>query len=110
MRSCIMSIAAFLLIAAAHGSGVEAQEAPAQALEWNVFLSHWQLLGPFPKEDPESTGLDTPFVTDEAGLRAGQVSFYKNKLYTWKPYDERVINFRKAFKVQGSSEENVVAY
>lgn len=85
-----------------------AEVAEAQPLQWNVFLANWQLLGPFPKKD--ASGLETEYVDQESTLSFGQVRFYENSLYTWKPYDQRVIDFRLGLNVPGSKGEDKVGY
>ena len=40
----------------------------------------------------------------------GQVHFYENKLYAWKPFVDRVIDFRQGLGVNGAKGENKVAY
>jgi len=82
----------------------------ASPLEWNVFLGDWQLLGPFPKSEADPTGLETPFVKDEASLRAGRVTFYERKLYTWRAFEGRTIDFRDALGVPNSQGHEKVAY
>lgn len=89
-------------------ANLQAEESSPQDIEWNVFLADWHLLGPFPKED--ESGLETEYVPDEASLSMGQVYFYKNKLYAWKPYAGRVIDFRKGLGVNGNKGENKVGY
>lgn len=100
----LISVAAVSLTTA----NVQAEESSPQDIEWNVFLADWHLLGPFPKED--ESGLETQYVQDEASLSMGQVYFYKNKLYAWKPYADRVIDFRKGLGVTGNKGENKVGY
>jgi len=89
-------------------ANLRADDSSPQDIEWNVFLADWHLLGPFPKED--ESGLETEYVPDEASLSMGQVYFYKNKLFAWKPYADRVIDFRKGLGVNGSKGENKVGY
>ncbi len=79
-------------------------------LEWNVFLGDWQLLGPFPKADGDPGGLETQFVKDESNLRVGRVTFYDRKLYTWRAFGGRTIDFREALGVTGSAGHEKVAY
>lgn len=89
-------------------ANLQAEDSSPQDIEWNVFLADWHLLGPFPKED--ESGLETEYVPNEASLSMGQVYFYKNKLYAWKPYADRVIDFRKGLGVTGNKGENKVGY
>lgn len=95
-------------IASLFATNLQAADATPQEIEWNVFLADWHLLGPFPKED--DTGLDTEYVPNEASLSMGQVYFYENKLYAWKPYADRVIDFRRGLGVTGNRGENKVGY
>lgn len=96
------------IVAAFVASTLQAEDSPPQRIEWNVFLENWHLLGPFPKED--ESGLETQYVPDEAALSMGQVHFYKTRLYAWKPYVDRVIDFRQGLDVNGSKGENKVGY
>lgn len=89
-------------------TSLQAAEAPPQDIKWNVFLGDWHLLGPFPKED--ESGLETQYVPNESMLSSGQVHFYGNKLYAWKRFAGRVIDFRKELGATGSKGENKVAY
>ncbi|NQV25530.1 MAG: carboxypeptidase regulatory-like domain-containing protein [Rhodopirellula sp.] len=89
---------------------LRAEDATPQEFQWNVFLSDWHLLGPFPKEADDETGLATQYVPNEATLSAGQVSFYRNQLYAWKPFSDRVIDFRAGLGANGTKGENKVAY
>lgn len=93
----------------------QAQRTPAgrgdvQPLEWNVFLGDWQLLGPFPKADDDPTGLVTQFVKDESNLSVGRVTFYDRKLYTWRAFEGRTVDFRKVLGVPNSAGNEKVAY
>ena len=107
MRSLtVIAAVSFVLL----GAALRADAATPQEFQWNVFLPDWQLLGPFPKEADDETGLVAEYVQNEATLSAGQVSFYKNQLYTWKHFADRVIDFRKELGVNGSKGENKVAY
>lgn len=99
-----------LLFACTLGAALHADEPDAQQFKWNVFLSDWQLLGPFPNEQTATAGLAIPFVENEETLRGGQVSFYKTKLYAWKPYEGGVVNFRKGLGAHGAAGTNVVGY
>lgn len=96
------------IVASLVAPNLQANDSTPQDIEWNVFLGDWHLLGPFPKED--ESGLETQYVPNEATLSMGQVNFYKNKLYAWKPYADRVIDFRKGLGVNGNSGENKVGY
>src|SRR5262245_6992142 len=87
-----------------------AESATPQPLEWNVFLSHWQILGPFPKPDKSSGGTQAKFVDREEELRPGEAVEYEGKKYAWRAWDKRVILFRDALEAQGAAGDNVVAY
>ncbi len=89
---------------------VRADEGGVQSLEWNVLLQDWLLLGPFPKADADPDGLATTFVTDEAQLRAGRVTFYEGKLYTWAKHAGRMINFRTGLNAHNAAGNYKVAY
>ena len=96
------------IVASLVSPNLQANDSTPQDIEWNVFLGDWHLLGPFPKED--DSGLETEYVPNEATLSMGQVHFYKSKLYAWKPYAGRVIDFRKGLGVTGNRGENKVGY
>lgn len=96
------------VVASLAARNIQAEDPVPQNVEWNVFLGDWHLLGPFPKED--ESGLETQYVPNEATQSMGQVHFYENKLYAWKPFVDRVIDFRQGLGVNGAKGENKVAY
>ncbi len=100
-----------LILLAAELSVQAAETTPeVQALQWNVYLKNWQLLGPLAKPDQTASGLDVEFVENEANLRAGDAFFYNSKLYVWQKTDYHAIPIRNAFRTFGEEGYNAVAY
>ncbi|CAK9006541.1 Nickel uptake substrate-specific transmembrane region, partial [Durusdinium trenchii] len=82
----------------------------SRTFEWNVNLDGWKVLGPFPKESDDPTGLITEFVDNESQLRAGRIAFHNRKLLTWRDAPDRVVNLRTVLDINSSASHDQVAY
>src|ERR1700680_4439637 len=83
---------------------------PSAPVAWNVFLGPWQVIGPFPKPEPEvGSGLRTSYLQSETDAEPSGRIDYQGGHYTWRPYSGRVLDFQRAFESTNDLEE-VVAY
>lgn len=88
----------------------QADTPKTQSLELNVLLRQWYVMGPFPKDSENSTGLDEEYFPREATLKAGSVRIHENRVFQWKSVDSTVIEFRQEFNQWNDGGNNVVAY
>ena len=75
----------------------------SRTFEWNVNLDGWKVLGPFPKDSDDPTGLITEFVDNESQLRAGRIAFHNRKLLTWRDAPDRVVNLRTVLDINSTT-------
>jgi protocatechuate 3,4-dioxygenase beta subunit len=78
--------------------------------EWNAMLSDWRVVGPFAKLDPDVDELDRVLAPNETELRPDAPLLIGDKSYEWKSRHASIINFLRAFDVNGGSTNNLLAY
>ena len=86
------------------------EEADPPAFEWNVFLKQWRVIGPFPKPDRRSSGLDMECLATEPEVDLHKPVSLKDKQYEWATYRGHVVDFKHALRLEGKAGEYMVGY
>lgn len=79
-------------------------------VEWNVCLSNWHVVGPFPSSEKTTGGTETKIVEREGELRPGDPIEYGGRQIAWQTWDKPVIQFNNALRLRRTTSESAVMY